>query len=108
MIETGDVVVSFLPGARRDKRRPAIVVSKRAYHDARPDLILAIITSRVESATTEFDCVLFDWQKAGLRSPCAMRSYLFTVEQDEATKIGHLSDADWKEVQERLRRALEI
>ncbi len=30
------------------------------------------------------------------------------IEQDEATIIGRLSDADWGEVQERLRRALAI
>ena len=69
MIEAGDVVVAFLPGARESKRRPAIVVSTRDYHNERPDVILAIITSRVEDANTEFDCVLFDWRDAGLRSP---------------------------------------
>ncbi len=108
MIESADVVVSFLPGARQGKRRPAIVVSAPDYHNQRPDLILAIITSRVEDATTEFDCVLFDWQQAGLRSASAMRSYLFTVEQDEVTKVGRLSEADWQAVRERLRLALDI
>lgn len=106
MIEPGDVVVAFLPSARESKRRPAIVVSTPGYHNGRPDVILAIITSRVEDADTAFDCVLFDWQDAGLRSPSAMRSYLFTVEQNEATKIGHLSDADWAEVQTRLNLAI--
>lgn len=108
MIESGDVVVSFLPGARQSKRRPAIVVSAPDYHDERPDFILAIVTSRVEDATTPFDCMLFDWQQAGLHSPCAMRSYLFTVEQNEVIKIGRLSDADWQAVQKRLKRALDI
>ena len=108
MIEAGDVVVAFLPGARESKRRPAVVVSTRDYHNERPDVILAIITSRVEDATTTFDCVLFDWQTANLRSPSAVRSYLFTVEQDDATRIGRLSDADWSEVQARLRLALEV
>ena len=107
MIESGDVVVSFLPGARESKRRPAIVVSVSDYHDERPDLILAIVTSRVEDATTQFDSVLFDWREAGLRSPCAMRCYLFTVEQSEVVKIGRLSDDDWKAVQKRLRRAID-
>ena len=108
MIEPGDVVVAFLPDARVAKRRPAIVISKNDYHAARPDVILAIITSRVEDADTAFDCILFDREEAGLRSPSAMRSYLFTVEQSEITKIGRLSDADWQEVQARLKLALEI
>jgi hypothetical protein len=71
-------------------------------------VLLAIITSRVEGADTAFDCMLFDWRDAGLRLPSAMRSYLFTVEQNEVSKIGHLSDADWREVQARLKLALEI
>jgi mRNA interferase MazF len=80
MIEAGDVVVALLPGARETKRRPAVVISTSAYQKLRPDVILAIITSRVEDAHTDFDCVLFDWRKAGLQTPCAMRSYLFTTE----------------------------
>lgn len=108
MIEPGDVVVALLPGAREAKRRPAVVVSTPDYHRARPDVILAIITSRVEDATTDFDCVLFGWQDAGLRSPSAVRSYLFTVEQSAVTKIGHLSAADWREAQARLKLAIAV
>lgn len=106
MIEPGAVVTALLPGARSTKRRPAIVISTPDYHAARPDLLLAIVTSRVEDAVTPFDYVLFDWRQAGLSLPSAMRSYLFTVEQIEATKIGHLSPEDWQEVQARLRLAL--
>ena len=101
-------MAALLPGARQTKRRPAIVVSTDNYHLARPDVVLAIITSRVEDAATEFDCVLFDWKDAGLQLPSAMRSYLFTVEIAEVTKLGTLSAADWLEVQKRLRLALEI
>jgi mRNA interferase MazF len=108
MIEAGDVVVAFLPGARESKRRPAVVVSTRNYHNERPDVILAIITSRVEDADTPFDCVLFDWQEANLRLPSAMRSYLFTTEQTDVTKIGRLSEADWNEVQSRLKLAIAV
>ena len=108
MIEPGEVVVAFLPGARESKRRPAIVVSTHDYHNERPDVLLAIITSRVEDATTDFDCALFDWREANLRSPSAMRSYLFTVEQSEVTRIGHLSAADWADAQARLKLAIEV
>ena len=108
MIKPGDVVTALLPGARQTKRRPAIVVSTQNYHLARPDVLLAIITSRVEDATTEFDCVLFDWEDAGLQLPSAMRSYLFTVEIADVLKLGTLSEADWSEVQKRLQLALEV
>ena len=108
MIEPGNIVTALLPGARETKRRPAVVVSTPDYHLARPDAILAIITSRVEDADTDFDCVIFHWSEAGLHSPSAMRSYLFTVEQSQITKIGHLSETDWNEVQARLKLALGI
>ncbi len=84
------------------------MISAPDYSVARPDLILTIVTSRVEDADTAYDCVLFDWREAGLKLPCAMRSYLFTVEISEAKIIGHLSDADWREVQARLRLALDV
>ena len=71
-----------------------------------PTVLLAIITSRVEDADTAFDCVLFDWEVAGLQLPSAMRSFLFTKPASQVVKIGHLSDADWREVQARLKLAL--
>lgn len=108
MIEAGTVVTAFLPGARESKRRPAIVVSSREYHAQRPDVLLAIITGRVEDATASTDCVLFDWADAGLRGPSAMRSYLFTVEGGAVNEIGRVSDADWREVQARLKLALDV
>lgn len=101
-------MTALLPGARETKRRPAIVISTADYGAARPDVLLTIVTSRVEDADTAYDCVLFDWREAGLKLPCAMRSYLFTVEASEVKVIGHLSDADWNEVQTRLRLALEV
>ena len=108
MIEPGDVVTALLPGVSETKHRPASVVSTAAYHARRPDVLLALITGRVEKADSEFDCVLFDWQDAGLKVPSAMRSFLFTKPAAKVTKIGHLSTADWREVQARLRLALEL
>ena len=108
MIEPGDVVTALLPGVSETKRRPAVVVSTPAYHQARPDLLLALITTQVQDATTEFDAVIYDWEEAGLKLPSAMRSFLFSKRASDVRNIGRLSDADWGEVQERLRRALAI
>ena len=69
MIEPGDVVTALLPGVSETKRRPAVVVSTPAYHAERPDVLLALITSRVEDADSSFDCVLFDWSDSGLKIP---------------------------------------
>ena len=78
MIKPGDVVTAFLPGVSETKRRPAIVISSEGYHAKRPDVLLTLITGRVEKADTIFDCVIFDWEDAGLQLPSAMRSFLFS------------------------------
>lgn len=108
MIRAGDVITALLPGVSETKRRPAVVISSAAYHVARPDFLLALITGGIENADTQFDCVLFDWENAGLKVPSAMRSFLFTKPAKQVVKIGRLSEADWREVQARLRLALEI
>ncbi len=108
MIEPGDVIAAFVPGAHEGKRRPCVVISTQNYLSQRPDVTFAIITTQVEKATTEFDCVLFDWRDAGLQFPSAVRSYFYTTKQSEVHKIGRLSAADWQEVQIHLRLALEL
>lgn len=105
MIEAGDVVTALLPGVSETKRRSALVISTAAYHRARPDVLLALVTTQVEKADSAFDAVLFDWQEAGLQFPSAMRSFLFSKPARELNRIGRLSDADWQVVQERLKRS---
>lgn len=108
MIEAGAVVTAYLPGVSQAKRRPAVVISTAEYHNARPDVLLALITSQIEKANTVFDAAIYDWEEAGLVLPSAMRSFLFTKPVREVIKIGRLSDADWREVQARLKLAIEI
>ena len=88
MIKAGDVVTAYLPGVSETKRRPAVVVSTVAYHAARPDVLLALITSQVQDASTEFDAVIYDWGEAGLKLSSAMRSFLFSKCANDRTSIG--------------------
>jgi mRNA interferase MazF len=106
MIKPGDVVTVDFPGVTGIKRRPAIVVSTDTYHRTRPDAILGLLTSQVAAATSPTDCVLQDWQTAGLRTPSAFRAFLATMPTASLTTIGHLSDQDWRKVQSCLRVAL--
>jgi len=102
----GDVVTVDFPGVVGIKRRPAVVVSTPLYHSQRPDVIIGILTSRVEGAAAETDYVLQNWAAAGLRHPSAFRAFLVTMPQASIRVIGRLSDHDWKEVQARLRSAV--
>ena len=106
MLNPGDVVVLVFPGANDNKRRPGVVASTSNYHQCRPDAVISLLTSQVHKATTEMDCTPQDWQQAGLRQPSAYRSYFVTVDIEDLTPIGKLSDRDWQEVQSRLSRAI--
>jgi mRNA interferase MazF len=108
MLKPGNVVIVDFPGATGTKRRPAVIISSTTYHKARPDIVLALLTSQVAKAIEPTDYVLKDWAKSGLRSPSAFRAYIATMPSRSATAIGHLSDRDWREVQDRLRTSLAI
>jgi hypothetical protein len=86
-----------------------VVVSGSLYHATEPDLILAAITSRVTAAIGPLDYVLRDWQAAGLRHPSAVKPVLFTFDPTRVIyHVGTLTPPDLVEVDQRLRRALEL
>ena|SRR5438874_6643452 len=106
MPQAGDVVVVTFAGAVTTKRRPAIIVSSDVYHANRPDIIVAVVTTNVAAAITPTDYVLQDWAAAGLKMPSAFRVYLMMTMRNDIRVIGHLSERDWKSVQQCLARAI--
>lgn len=106
MPSPGDVVVVDFPGVTGLKRRPTVVVSSKLYHSARPDVIVGLVTSRA-IVLGPTDCALQDWAAAGLRVPCAFRSFFATLPPSaNPVVVGHLSDADWRAVQTCVKLAL--
>ncbi len=108
MIEPGEVVVVEFPGVEGAKRRPAVVLSSELYHKSRPDIIIGLLTTRVNRATGPTDHVLSDWQAAGLDAPSAFRAFLATRPATEARVIGRLTPADWTAVRTCCLRALDL
>ena len=108
MPDSGDIVTADFVGATGVKRRPAVVVSSDLYHEHRPDLVIASLTSQIASATSPTDYILQDWTEAGLHQPSAFRAYFGMVMPVDVRVIGHLSERDWKEVQARLRLAIAV
>ncbi|MDW8326334.1 MAG: type II toxin-antitoxin system PemK/MazF family toxin [Anaerolineales bacterium] len=107
MLKPGDVVTVDFPGVTGVKRRPAVVVSTAEYHAYRPDVIVGVITSQVESATTPVDYLLQDWAEAGLRRPSAFRSFLATLPAIAVSApIGQCSNRDWQAIQVCLAKAI--
>lgn len=107
-MKPGDVVIADVPGVVQSKKRPAVVISSAFYHSDRPDLILAIISSRVVKATSTTDHILEDWELAGLIKPSFVRMFLYSIAAEKVIRIGSISPRDWQKVQENVKRSLEI
>ena len=108
MLQSGDIVVADFAGATGIKRRPCVVISTSLYHAKRPDVVLAVVTSQIASASAPTDYALQDWEEANLKSPSAIRIYVATVPQFSVKTIGRLSQRDWAEVRQRVRLALDV
>jgi mRNA interferase MazF len=106
MIRPGDIVVVPFAGAMLIKQRPVVVISSDAYHKERPDVIVGVLTTNVEAATSASDYRLLDWKQAGLLRPSAFRSYLGMENQTDLRVVGRLSHRDWQGVLAAVRHAL--
>jgi mRNA interferase MazF len=105
--DPGAIVVVDFPGVTGIKRRPAVIVSSALYHRARPDVILGVITTQIDSARAATDYLLQDWKAAGLRRTSAFRTFLVTLPRSAITaRLGQLSETDWQAVRERVKVAL--
>lgn len=105
--DAGAIVIVDFPGVTGTKRRPALILSSALYHQERPDVILGIITSQIDSATAASDYLLQDWKAAGLRLPSAFRAFLVTLPRSAITAhVGLLSETDWRAVCDRVKAAL--
>ena len=95
--EFGDVVLVRVPftDQRGWKQRPAVVVSGAAYGQARSDVILMAVTSRVRSPRGFGEIVIEDWDAAGLLKPSIIKPVLFTIEQRLVVRVlGRLIEND--------------
>ena len=102
----GDVVVGVLAGALETKVRPAVVIASREYLVEHPDVLVGILTTKTPKRITSSDCVLQDWQSAGLRAESWFRVYVLAMHRSELTVIGHVSERDWSRVKECVRAAI--
>src|SRR5260370_42087043 len=81
--EFGDVVLVPFPftSQRASKKRPAVVVSNRAYGTTRPDVILMAVTSQLRPNPGMGDAWISHWQAAGLLKPSVVKPEVATLEQ---------------------------
>jgi mRNA interferase MazF len=92
----GDVLLVPFPFTSQtaSKKRPAVVVSNRAYNTARPDVIVMAITSQLRPTTGPGEVWIGQWQAAGLIRPSAIKPVFATLEQTLVIRQLGTLDAD--------------
>ena len=102
--EQFDTVVVAFPFSDRSqaKRRPALVVSSRAFNGRHQHAVLAMITTAMQSAWPS-DHAVVDLKCPGLGTPCVVRLKLFTLDVELiGRRLGRLGDDDREAVRRRL------
>src|SRR5438093_7358946 len=93
----GDIVLVPFPFTDQTtaKKRPAIVVSSRAYHRDRRDVIVIAVTSQARPGPEIGESAVEGWKNAGLLKPSVVKPILATVDRDLILrKLGSLRDDD--------------
>jgi mRNA interferase MazF len=92
--EFGDVVLVRFPFTNQAtfKKRPASMVSSRAYNVAKPDVIIMAITSQVHSSSSLGEVQVAQWQAANLLKPSAIKPVFATSNRISFLKPSALLD----------------
>lgn len=107
--EFGDVVLVPFPFTSQaaSKQRPAVIVSTRAYNQAKPDVVLMAITSQFRPSPALGEVWLRDWQAAGLLKSSAIKPVFATLEQGLIIKqLGTLTATDQIDLRNAIMRIL--
>ena len=81
MISAPSLVPFPFTSQTASKKRPAVVVSNRAYGSAKPDVIVMAITSQLRPAPALGEVWVTEWRSAGLLKPSAIKPVFATLEQ---------------------------
>jgi mRNA interferase MazF len=107
--EFGDVALVPLPFTSQtaSKKRPAIVVSSRAYNAAKPDVVLMAVTSQLRPIPGSGEIWVQDWKAEGSLKPSAVKPVFATLEQSLGSrKLGTLIPADREALRHAIARTL--
>jgi mRNA interferase MazF len=84
------------------KRRPALIVSPKTYNTGK-DVVIAYITSQVNSPLRFGDYKLQKWKEAGLPKPSLIRMKFATIDKTIIVKkLGKLENIDSEEIEKIL------
>ncbi len=95
--EFADIILVPFPFTDQSttKKRPAVVISSKAYNIERPDLIIMAVTSQIKPVSIIGEVIIQDWQDAGLLKPSAIKPVITTIEKPLVIKaMGRLKEKD--------------
>jgi mRNA-degrading endonuclease toxin of MazEF toxin-antitoxin module len=96
----GDVVyapLGYADDATVADDRPAVVISGNEFNNARSDVILMEITTRLHQARRFGAFEVIDWVKSGLKAQSVIKPLVFSVSQADILQTwGHLDPATEK------------
>jgi mRNA interferase MazF len=105
----GDVVLVPFPFTDQTgtKKRPAVIVSSATYNNARRDLLLMAITSRLKSTAAFGEVIVVEWKQARLLKPSVIKPVLTTIEKGLVLRtLGRLELTDLHALQAMLQLIL--
>ncbi len=105
----GDVVLVPFPFTDQldAKKRPAVIISSKAYNANRRDLVIMAITSQVRTPLGFGEALVADWQSAGLIKLSVFKPVFATIEQALIVRtLGALSDADTLRLREAVAQSI--
>ena len=107
----GDVVLVPFPFSNQTaaKKRPAVIISSDAYNNISSDIVIMAITSQTDKTIGIGECLIGDWQNAGLLKPSAVKSAISTIERILVLKkLGKFSPQDLTSTDEVLKEFLAL
>jgi mRNA interferase MazF len=107
----GDVVLVPFPFSDQTtiKKRPAVIISSNEYNDNSSDVIIIAVTSQINNVIEIGECLIIDWQKAGLMKSSSIKPAISTIEKALILKIlGKLSNRDMYSMNNTLSKLLEL
>ncbi len=107
--EFGDVVLVPFPFTSQTalKKRPAVVVSGRAYNAIRPDIVVMAITSQLRPAAAFAQAALNHWRDANLLKPSVVKPVFATLDQSLVIRrLGGLHPEDQAALKTAIAEAL--
>jgi mRNA interferase MazF len=109
--EKGDVILVPFPFSNQAfiKKRPAVIISSNTYNNISQDIVIMAITSQTEKTIGIGECLVTNWQDAGLLKPSVIKTAISTIEKSLVIKkLGALSHNDRLFMENALKEFLDL